>query len=480
MSRLNFTNITNENRGDFHRLMRTYAKELDENQHRNTASEALEKWTDSIIQKQYDRGRCLKLCFDGAELIGFLYGKIDLPDDKGYKKVGYGYIMEFFVLTDHRRRGYGREMLRHLESFFEVNGANRMYLTADPVTGAPFWKRMGFVFAGEVSPENGLEIYEREIRGETLSITVSDYLTRELAAEIAAAQWNRAEHADWVTSILYDYKTRSDAFNVIARADSEVTGRLQCLKSISDPKLWYYGDLFVKPAYRRRHIGEQMLQTALEMLRDRGCRTLRCYVEPENIPSLNLQRKHGFSEKPFQAFDELVNDGDLMLEKELCGFEAASASGSDAFYICEMYEKSIEELHGGALDEQGCRSFFEEIKEMLTNRDPDEENFLIYSGALPCVWVKVNGLKSDGAGWISMLTVEPKFRRRGAGSFAVNFAVNFLAEKGKRTARIQTTEDNIPALSLYKSCGFSVAESRRAMSGDGTERIYITLEKNLS
>ncbi|MDE6030246.1 MAG: GNAT family N-acetyltransferase, partial [Oscillospiraceae bacterium] len=221
------------------------------------------------------------------------------------------------------------------------------------------------------------------------------------------------------------------------------------------------------------------LQTALEILRDRGCRTLRCYVEPENIPSLNLQRKHGFSEKPFQAFDELINDGDLMFEKELQSFEVVSARVSDAYYICEMYEKSIKELHGGALDEQGCRSFFAEIKEMLTNRDPDEENFLIYFGAFPCCWVKVNGLESGDTGWISMLTVEPKFRRRGAGSFAVNFAVNFLTEKGKKIAKIQTTEDNIPALSLYKSCGFSAAENRRAVSGDGTERVYITLEKNL-
>ncbi len=479
MSRLDFTDITNENRADFHRLMRTYAKELDKNQRRTTAPEVLEKWTDSIIQKQYDKGRCLKLCRDGAAPIGFLYGKIDQPGDMGHKKVGYGYIMEFFVLSEHRCKGFGREMLRYLERFFAMNGAERMYLTTAPVTGVPFWERMGFLPAGEISPENGLEIYEKDIRGETLSITVSDYLTRELAAEIAAAQWNCAEHSDWVTSILYDYKTRSDAFNVIAGADGEVTGRLQCLKSISDPGLWYYGDLFVKPAYRRRHIGERMLETALEILRDRGCRTLRCYVVPDNIPSLNLQCKHGFSEKPFLPFDELVNDGDLMFEKELQCFEAAPAAPSDAYYICEMYEKSIEALHCRPLDGQSRRDFFTEIREMLTRRDPDEENFLIYFGALPCCWVKVNGLESGDIGWISMLVVEPKFRRRGAGSFAVNFAVNFLTEKGKNIAKIKTTEDNIPALSLYKSCGFAAAESRRALSGDGTERIYTTLEKIL-
>lgn len=476
MSRLNFIDVTNENRDDFHRLMRIYAKELDENQHRSTAPEILEKWTDSIILRQHDKGRYLKLCHDGTTLTGFVFGKIDLPDDKGYKKIGYGYIMEFFVLPEHRRRGFGREMLRRLQAFFAANGADRMYLTADPVTGVPFWEKMGFVRTGEISPENGLEIFEKEVRDSTVSITVSDYLTRELAVELAATQWNRAEWSDRVTDLLYGYKTKSDAFNVIARADDELIGRLQCLQSVDEPRLWYYGDLFVKPAFRRRHIGDRMLQTALDVLRDKGCRTLRCYVEPDNIPSLNLQRKRGFSEKPFLLFDELVNDGRLMFERELCGFKAAPAGAPDALYICDMYEKSIAELHGAALGERERPAFFAEIKQMLTDRDPDEENFLIYCGAVPCCWVKVNGLESGGTGWISMLIVEPKFRRRGAGGFAVNFALKFLAKRGKKLAKIKTTEDNFPALSLYQSLGFFVSESSHAVSGDGKKRIYITLD----
>ena len=66
MSILNFSDITNENRADFHSLMRTYAKELDEHQNKVTDSEALEKWTDRIIEKQHDNGWCLKLCCDGC------------------------------------------------------------------------------------------------------------------------------------------------------------------------------------------------------------------------------------------------------------------------------------------------------------------------------------------------------------------------------------------------------------------------------
>lgn len=382
-------------------------------------------------------------------------------------------------LDEHRRKGCGGETPRCPERFFAANGANQTYLTADPVTGVPFREKTGFWSTGEISPENGSEIFQRYPGGE-LVITVSDHLTRGLAEEIAAAQWQRAECSDWVVEILFDYKTRSDAFNVVARADGEVIGRLQCLQSAYEPRLWYYGDLFVKPTFCRRHIGERMLQTALETLCDRGCRTLRCYVEPDNIPSLSFQRKHGFSEKPFLPFDELLNEGRLMFERELCAFEAVRAGEEDARYICQVYEKSAAELHGRQLDAQSRCDFFGEIREMLARRDPDEENFLLCLGAVPCGWFKVNGLQGGDTGWISMLAVEPKFRRRGAGRFAVNFAVDFLENVGKKIVKINTTEENFAARALYESCGFSASESHRGVSDDGIERIYLTLEKILN
>ncbi len=163
MNKLTFTHITSGSRTDFHRLMQMYAKELDEHQNRNTDPDILKRWTDSIVEKQYDDGRCLRLCYEKTELIGFLYGKIDLPDDKGFKKVGYGCIMEFYVLPKHRRKGYGKEMFCYMEEFFRAAGACRMYLTADPVTGRPFWETMGFIDTGTTSPDNGQEIYKKAV-----------------------------------------------------------------------------------------------------------------------------------------------------------------------------------------------------------------------------------------------------------------------------------------------------------------------------
>ena len=146
---------------EFERLVILYGAELDKNQNRNTSKEILTKWANSMINIQGDNDRHLKLCYDGDTVVGFVYGKIDHPNHKGYKKVGYGYIMEFFVLPQFRRKGYGRQMYSHLEKLLESDGAKGLYLTSDPVTGKPFWQAMGYKYTNENSPENGLEIYEK-------------------------------------------------------------------------------------------------------------------------------------------------------------------------------------------------------------------------------------------------------------------------------------------------------------------------------
>ena len=37
------------------------------------------------------------------------------------------------------------------------------HLTADPVTGAPFWSKLGFAPTGEKSPENKLDFFEKTV-----------------------------------------------------------------------------------------------------------------------------------------------------------------------------------------------------------------------------------------------------------------------------------------------------------------------------
>jgi GNAT superfamily N-acetyltransferase len=130
---------------------------------RYTAEEFWLKWFNSIIDIQGDRDRHLELFYDGEDLIGFLYGKVDHENHNGFIKPGWGYVMEFYVRPENRRKGYGRAMAGRLERHFAADGATKMYLNADAVTGVPFWSAMGFTETDEMNTECGKPIWVKGI-----------------------------------------------------------------------------------------------------------------------------------------------------------------------------------------------------------------------------------------------------------------------------------------------------------------------------
>lgn len=148
----------------FSDLMYCYIAEMNEHSHRPLPEAYWQRWIDSIIASLGPTDRHLELCRWGETWIGFLYGKVDHEDHKGFIRPGLGYILEFFVKPEFRRRGLGKQMLFRLEALFRQDGAVQMYLTADPVTGKPFWEAVGFENTGVRSPDNQLLIYEKMIQ----------------------------------------------------------------------------------------------------------------------------------------------------------------------------------------------------------------------------------------------------------------------------------------------------------------------------
>lgn len=165
MSELKFVTVKNKRKYNkiLENIMLLYCQELDRNACRETPEETLKKFIASIISMSEDKDRFVKLCYLGKDLIGFAYGKIDREGHRGYVRHGWGYVMEFYVKHKYRRNGYGKEMYNHLENIFESNGVSNIWLTADPVTGEPFWSAVGFTNSGDKSPENNLYIYEKEV-----------------------------------------------------------------------------------------------------------------------------------------------------------------------------------------------------------------------------------------------------------------------------------------------------------------------------
>ncbi len=144
-------------------IMLPYCRELDSNVGRETPDATLKKFIASIVSMSEDKDRFVELCYLGEDLIGFAYGKIDREEHRGYVRPNWGYVMEFYVKPEYRRNGYGKEIYNHLENTFKSHGVSNIWLTADPVTGEPFWRAIGFTNSGEKSPENNLYIYEKTI-----------------------------------------------------------------------------------------------------------------------------------------------------------------------------------------------------------------------------------------------------------------------------------------------------------------------------
>ncbi len=143
-----------------------------------------------------------------------------------------------------------------------------------------------------------------------------------------------------------------------------------------------------------------------------------------------------------------------------------------ACFIRHIYEANLNELHGKPIP-------LSEWNAMLEQDDSDEINLLILDQSIPCAWLKINGLDHPDTAWISMLAVLPSMKRKGIGTFAIQYAEKYLADLGKNTVCIRTTQDNLPALALYRKCGYQIVDDGSYITADGVRRQGFVLSKNI-
>ena len=73
--------------------------------------------------------------------------------------------------------------------------------------------------------------------------------------------------------------------------------------------------------------------------------------------------------------------------------------------------------------------------------------------------------KEDGAGWISLLYLEPAMRGRRLGSQLVGHAVSVFRREGRRCLRLHVSQDNETAVGFYRHTGFRAVEECRGVGG---------------
>lgn len=144
-------------------LMVDYIRETDGHSGRKTPVELIPRITDSMIEK-LNKDRSLRIAAVDGLPVGFFYAKVDREGDRGEIRSGWGYVMEFYVSDHYRRRGLGRLMAKECEDFFRSRGAHCAWLTADGVTGVPFWLSVGYADSGEISKENGQRVFVKNLR----------------------------------------------------------------------------------------------------------------------------------------------------------------------------------------------------------------------------------------------------------------------------------------------------------------------------
>ena len=282
---------------------------------------------------------------------------------------------------------------------------------------------------------------------EIITIQISRFLTNELAEKIAQKQWGSSapKWANRSRQLIFDEViNENDCFGVVAvTSDNNVIGWLHCKKNECDPKLWYYGDLFVVPEYRRTGVATQMIRAAMNHLSEMCAAVLRCYVDPENTASRELQLSVGFLEQPFKTFNNLSNDGEIMYEAKIPNcLTMIPATVNEAYFVRILFAQNRDVLNTDNIS-------LAEWKDLLAAHDPDEEHFLVCKGAMPVAYMKINGLESKSEAWISMLFVAKNFQHQGIGSFAVKYAEEYVKSKGFATIAIQTDKENLPAQSCY-------------------------------
>ena len=159
----------------------------------------------------------------------------------------------------------------------------------------------------------------------------------------------------------------------------------------------------------------------------------------------------GFSEHPFETFNNFINDGDIMCEVLIPNnLTIIPATENEAYFIRILFAQNKGILNADNIS-------LSEWKELLSAGDTDEKHFLICKGAMPVAYLKINGLDNASEAWISMLFLAKDFQRQVIGSFAITYAEKYVRAKDSQPFQFKLMR-TICRQNCYLKSGYLIHE----------------------
>lgn len=303
MQKLTYLQIDKSNAEHFENAKSLWLPFIREVNEHDGITETEEEITDDLKKRIGIQGSRPDMHFEIAFLddmpVGIAMFAIDIGTVYGLLEAGYGTVMGFFIKPEHRRKGLGRELFYHIEEILKKDGAPKIYLTPDGVTGEPFWRAVGFTDSGKIDPDNKMPIYIKESDNELKLLYKAVHVNGKYAAGFVTMFYNNnidplhgrtKTYDEWCE--LLSQNDPDEAHFIIHKGAMPIAWLK--LNGISDGETGWISMLAVDPPMQHKGAGKYAIEFSEQFFRSIGKKKVGIHTTDDNIPAQNLYKKCGY------------------------------------------------------------------------------------------------------------------------------------------------------------------------------------------